>query len=198
MHRVAAALVAALAWAGLAVRLGVSYRATGDVLVALWAMARFFTVLTNLVVAVMMTLLAAGRRVSASTQAGVTLAIILVAVIYVLLLRHELTGAAYVANALLHYIVPTAAAMYWLAFGPKVGLRWRSPFIWILYPLAYFAYVLVRGSIEGRYPYPFMNVGALGVERVLLNAVAIAVAFLLAGLGMVAIGRSAGRGRALG
>lgn len=195
MHRIAAALIAAFAWAGLAIRFGVSYRAIGDLLPTLWILARFFTVLTNLLVAITMTALAAGRRISPSLLAGVTLSIILVALVYLVLLRHELTGTAYVANVLLHYVVPAAMGVYWLAFGPKIGLSWREPLAWMLYPLAYFAYVLVRGSIEGLYPYPFLDMGKLGLARVLLNAIGIAIAFLIAGLALVSLGRAMARRR---
>ena len=123
------------------------------------------------------------------------LAIILVGVVYALLLKGtvQLTGSAILADFLLHVIVPVAAAAYWLAFSPKFGLRWRDPLLWSLYPLAYFAYALVRGSIDGRYPYPFMNLDQLGLARTLLNALGIAIGFVLTGWLMVAIGRSVRR-----
>ena len=37
-------------------------------------------------------------------------------------------------------------------------------------PLLYVVYVLVRGHLTGLYPYPFIDVGALGLKYVLLNA----------------------------
>ena len=195
MHRIAAAIVALLAWAGLAVQLKWSLDQTGDLLSSLWILGRFFTILTNLLVAITMSFIAAGRRVSPFVQSGVVLAIILVGVVYALLLKGtvQLTGSAILADFLLHVIVPVAAAAYWLAFSPKIGLSWRDPLLWSLYPLAYFAYALMRGSIDGRYPYPFMNLDELGLARTLLNALGIAIGFVLAGWLMVAIGRSVRR-----
>ena len=195
MHRIAAAIVALLAWAGLAVQLKWSLDQTGDLLSSLWILGRFFTILTNLLVAITMSFIAAGRRVSPFVQSGVVLAIILVGVVYALLLKGtvQLTGSAIVADFLLHVIVPLAAAAYWVAFSPKFGLRLRDPLLWSLYPLAYFAYALVRGSIDGRYPYPFINLEELGLARTLLNALGIAIGFVLAGWLMVAIGRSVRR-----
>ena len=195
MHRIAAAIVALLAWAGLAVQLKWSLDQTGDLLSSLWILGRFFTILTNLLVAITMSLIAAGRRVSPFVQSGVVLAIILVGVVYALLLKGtvQLTGSAILADFLLHVIVPVAAAAYWLAFSPKIGLSWRDPLLWSLYPLAYFAYALMRGSIDGRYPYPFMNLDQLGLARTLLNALGIAIGFVLTGWLMVAIGRSVRR-----
>lgn len=193
MHRPAAAIVAACAWLGLAVQFFATFSSNGDALATLWILARFFTVLTNLVVAITMTAIASGRRVSPFIQGGVALAIILVGAVYVTLLRGllELTGPALLADTILHYVVPISTAIYWLAFAPKIGLNWRHPFSWSLYPLAYFGYALLRGSVDGRYPYPFMNLDELGTGRTLLNGVGIAVAFIIAGEVMVALARNA-------
>ena len=191
MHRIAAAIVALLAWGALAIQFKWSFSQTGDVVATLWILLRFFTILTNLLVAITMSAIAAGRRVSPFVQGGVVLAIGLVGVVYGLLLRGlvQLSGAALLADFLLHLIVPLTATTYWLAFSPKIGLRWRDPLLWSLYPIAYFAYALTRGSIDGIYPYPFMNLGELGLARTLLNAVAIALGFVVAGWVMVAVGR---------
>ena len=58
-----------------------------------------------------------------------------------------------------------------------------------LYPLVYFAYVLVRGAEDGKYPYPFLDVGKLGWVQTGLNAGGIAMAFILAGFLLVWIDR---------
>lgn len=191
MHRVAAAIVALIAWAAVAIQFKWSFSQTGDLLATAWQLLRFFTILTNLLVAVTFSIIAAGRRVSPFVQGGVALAIILVGVVYGLLLRGllQLSGIALFADFLLHLVVPVATALYWLVFSPKFGLRWRDPLAWSLYPLAYFGYALLRGSIDGRYPYPFMNLDELGTARTLLNALGIAIGFVIAGTVMVAIGR---------
>jgi hypothetical protein len=43
----------------------------------------------------------------------------------------------------------------------------------------------VRGGATGRYAYPFLNVVTLGWAQTAVNAVCIAVGFLLAGLTVV-------------
>jgi hypothetical protein len=43
--------------------------------------------------------------------------------------------------------------------------------------------------VDGRYPYPFMDIGKLGVGPTLFNAAAIALAFIVAGLAMVWLDR---------
>ena len=191
MARVAAALVAVLAWAGLAIQ----FRATSSLgyapVEALWVMLRYFTVLTNLLFALTLSAVAANRRVSPSVIGGVTLAMVLVGMVYMTLLHGlvELSGGALLADTLLHKVTPVAALLWWLAFARKGGLGWGAPVAWALYPLAYFLYALVRGRAEGKYAYPFINVAQLGAVAVVLNAVMIAGCFLVAGLAMVALDR---------
>ena len=192
MHRLAAALVALAAWAGLAVQFAATFSQTGSLVGTRWILRRFFTVITNLLVAVTMTRVATGRRISPSLLAGLTLAIIFVGIIYATLLHGlvALSGLALVADVLLHYVVPIAMAVYWLAFAPKIGLAWRDAALWCLYPLAYLFYVVLRGSVDGRYPYPFIDVTTLGYGRIVLNSLMLLVAYLLAGLTLVALGRA--------
>ena len=160
-------------------------------------MLRFFTVVTNLLVAIVMTRVAMGRRVSAFVLAGLTLAIVFVGLVYATLLHGlvELSGLALTADVLLHYVVPVAMAAYWPAFAPKIGLQFRDPLLWCVYPLAYLVYVVVRGSVDGRYPYPFIDVATLGYGRIVLNSLMLLVAYLLAGLVLVALGRLLARRR---
>ena len=87
MRNAAAALVAIVCWAGLAVQFAATYGVQHDVTATLWVLARFFTILTNLLVAVTMTWVAIGRKVSPEVLGGLTLALLLVGVIYMTLLR---------------------------------------------------------------------------------------------------------------
>jgi hypothetical protein len=187
MHKALAALIAVAAWAGLATRITVAYN--GDLIFTLWAVGRYFTILTGLLVAVVMTAVASGRKVTPFALAGVTLASILVGVVYVTLLRHDLSGGRYISNVLLHYVLPIGMTVYWLLFGRKKGLQWRNAFAWLLYPLAYFAYALGRGLVDGKYPYPFMDLNKVSPLMALRNGLAIGLAFLLAGLAMIAVAR---------
>ena len=196
MPRLAAATIAALAWGGLAIQFSATLQAAGSPLSALFILLRYFTILTNLIVAMTMTAAAFGKRVPAAVLGGVTVAIVLVGLVYMLLLRGliELSGGALMADTLLHKVVPVLVPLYWLAFAPKGELRWRHAFAWSLYPLAYFAYALLRGLWEGRYPYPFMDVAQIGYAKTLINAVAIAAGFVAAGLALVGIDRTLSKG----
>jgi len=64
--------------------------------------------------------------------------------------------------------------------------------------VTYLVYSLLRGAIDGWYPYFFIDVGAIGYARALTNAAGLTVAMLMAGYLLVAVvrllrGRSAGR-----
>ena len=202
MPRIAAALIALVCWFALAVQFRATFGQNASVTETLWILLRFFTVLTNLLVAIVMTGIAFGlpRSDSPSLLGFVTLAIALVGVVYMTLLRGmlELSGGALLADTLLHKVVPILVPAYWLLWGRKGGLGWRDPVIWCIYPLGYFVYALVRGSIEGRYAYPFIDLAALGPARVALNAVLIAAAFLAAGFAFVWLDGTLARRRARG
>jgi hypothetical protein len=187
MRNALAALVAIVCWAGLAIQFAATYGAQHDVATTLWVLARFFTILTNLLVAVTMTWVAIGRKVSADILGGVTLAILLVGIIYWLLLHglHPLRGNALVANVLLHDTSPILTTLWWLFFAPRAKLRWNAPIWWAAYPLAYLVYVLARGHMDGRYPYPFIDVAKLGWLQTALNVGGIALGFILAGFALV-------------
>ena len=187
MRNIAAAIVALICWAGLAIQFSATFSNQHDAVTTLWILVRFFTVLTNLALALIMTWVAIGRPVSVFLLGGITIAIILVGVVYMTLLRGllELSGGALLADTLLHKVSPIAMALWWLLFAPRARLKYRDPIWWAAYPLAYFIYALVRGHYEGKYPYPFMDVGKLGPVQTAINAGGIAMAFILAGFALV-------------
>jgi hypothetical protein len=197
--RALAGLIALAAWVGI----GVHFQALADGpsswAAAVWTLIRFFTVTTNLLIAVIFTGVALCKRFDAPRLlGGALLSILLVGVVYALLLHglQELTGGSRVANVLLHGITPVLTFVFWLAFVRKGALTWSAPFLWALYPLAYLFYALVRGAMEGRYPYPFINVIEIGLSQALLNSSLIAVGFVVAGEALVWLDRRlAGRAK---
>jgi hypothetical protein len=195
--RVFAAMIAALAWGGLAVQFFALFAESGSVMGSLGTMLVYFTITTNLIVAVLFTGMAAGLRGfdRPMVVAGTMLAIVLVGVVYHLLLRGltELSGGSLVANVLLHQVTPVVVPVFWLVFVRKGALRLVDPLLWAIYPLGYLVYALVWGGMHGRYPYPFLNVEEIGWGRVWLNAAVIAAGFMVAGWGVVGLDRSIGQ-----
>jgi hypothetical protein len=187
--RILAGVTALVAWAGLVIQFEASMQTTGTALGALVSMLRYFTVLANLTLAIVLTGVALGRRSygAPSLLGGAALSMLLVGIIYSLLLRDlvQLSGGAELANVLLHYTTPILAPLFWLAYAPKGALRARDPLVWMIFPLVYLLYALARGHMDGVYAYPFMDVAKIGWARTGLNAVAIAIGFVLSGYVLV-------------
>ncbi|NEU12246.1 hypothetical protein G3T14_08880 [Methylobacterium sp. BTF04] len=192
--RMAAVAIALVAGIGLVIQLVAIVNRIGSLPSAIWEMGRYFTVLTNFLVAILFSGIAAGLRMKPRLIAGITLAILLVGIVYATLLQglQTLSGGDAVADVLLHWVTPVLVPLFWFAFTPKGGLRPIDPLLWALYPVTYLGYALIRGAAEGRYAYPFIDVPALGWGPVLLNVGAIALGFVATGHACVRIDRHLG------
>jgi len=180
-----------VAWAGVLLQLYLSIdTSVGNgktILNGLFVYFGYFTVLTNIIVALVLTLPLVLPRTSAGRFAGlpgiqtaVASAISLVGIAYHLLLRQiwDPQGAQLVADVLLHYVTPAFFVVVWFVTVPKSSIRFAQIPAWTTYLLAYFIYMLVRGLISGAYPYPFLDVNELGLGRVALNAVGVSAGFV--------------------
>lgn len=116
-------------------------------------------------------------------QGGLALYIFVVALVYHFFLAQiwEPAGLQYIADVLLHYMVPFLYLLFWACFAPKGYLKLTSALIWLVYPLVYATYALVRGAVTGGYPYPFIDVAQLGYGLVLRNVFLLGLAYLLLG-----------------
>ena len=164
--------------------------ASGPVWAKIWVMAAYFTILTNGLVAVAMFAAAQGRALSGRVAGGVLLSILMVGIIYYVILARlwDPQGLAYWADQGLHTAVPLATLGWWLAFAPKDARLRDLPF-WLIWPLVYCLYSLIRGAMTGFWPYPFIDLPALGPLRLSLNIAGLVVAFGLLGLVIVGLGR---------
>jgi hypothetical protein len=193
-------VLAVVAWVAVALQIWLvmqTYAASGGSMIR--AMAHtlsYFTVLTNLVVALVTTASALRGELDSfltrpGTMTAVAVYIFVVGLVYSLFLRHvwNPTGLNKVADAALHDVVPVLYVLYWLIFVPKKNLSWVQPFYWLIYPLAYFAYALVRGEITGKYPYWFADPTHLGYPRTFMNSALLLTGFLVLGEIAVTIGR---------
>ena len=126
-----------------------------------------------------------------SVRTAVTGYIVLVGVIYHVLLAsiHNPQGLEWYANHLLHTIVPLAVFLEWLFLSGARSARFTQVIAWQVYPVVYTAYTLIKGSITGFYPYPFLDVNALGYSGVAVQLVGLILTFVLTGIVFVAIGK---------
>lgn len=79
----------------------------------------------------------------------------------------------------LHSVLPMLAALYWVLFVPRFHLHWRHCLLWLVYPVAYLAVTLWRGSLSDFYPYPFINVDTLGLRDAMINCALLFGGFLM-------------------
>ena len=166
----------------------------------------YFTVLTNLLICVSLTCsLSApsstlGKWLSRpDVVAGIAASIAFVGLSYHFLLRNTWNpqGAQLLADVLLHYAVPALYVLYWWHDFSQAALRWMHPLSWSAYPALYLVYALIRGSIRGSYPYPFIDAARLGYARTMLNSLGLLVVFIALGLLFVALSRVRRRTRVL-
>jgi hypothetical protein len=197
-----ATVAACIGWATLALQLylSIALAVTADRSVAwgLFMYLGFFTVLTNLLVALALSAAASGaagpfwrflRRPGVVTAIAAAIAMVGLIYHFVLRLIWDPQGLLWLADVLLHYVMPMLFLVYWWIAVPARGLRWRYIPVWWSWPLIYLAYVLLRGALAGVYPYPFIDAGNLGYARTAINAVGMLAAFTLIAALLVAIGR---------
>ncbi len=142
----------------------------------------FFTILTNTLVALFFTANFFGivegpfsilSKRSAST--AMTAFILLVGIVYQVVLRGtwEPTGLQRIIDELLHTIIPVYFLVYWFLYEDSTDIKLKPILYWLVYPLLYCFFVIVRGHFSGFYPYPFLNVAEIGYFGVGKSFVAI-------------------------
>lgn len=120
-----------------------------------------------------------------------------VGIVFAALLRNVDLGALLPwVNFVLHYVMPCVVVLDWLLQAPQTRLGARQLLLVLVFPMLYLAYVLLRGSSTGWYPYPFLNPANVGgYGGVAVYAVCIALTFLLAGWALFALGNRLGKRR---
>ncbi|MDR6916282.1 MFS family permease [Pseudomonas sp. 3296] len=200
------AVAAVLGWVGLSVQLylilysrwSLDARLIGGVV----SFFSYFTVLTNTLVATVLTCEWTSRESAARrwflqpwVSSAIAVSIAVVGLVYSVLLRHlwHPEGWQFLADEVLHDIMPLLFLAYWWFCVPKGTLCLRHIALWMIYPLMYFAYVLWRGHLLAVYPYPFIDVDKLGYPQVFVNAGGLLVGFVVVALLLLGIDRKLGR-----
>ena len=201
------ALNAALAWAGLAVSLTLvvlgsfptsvtgachyGYAvpdgfAGSTQRVADWV--SYFTIWSNLTVAIVMTVLALGRRRPSrwlrAARLDSVLMITVTAVVFAVVLAPtaQQRGWENLSNALLHQVTPLVTVLVWAVVGPRAWVGWGTVRDALVIPMAWVGWMLVRGAVTGTYPYGFVDVALHGYAAVALNILGILVMGVLVGV----------------
>jgi len=185
-------------WFAICLQFNLSLQTSGNVLATLKIILPFFTVLSNILCAIALTAILIFKNsgigrffASSSTRAAVTVYIVVVGLIYNLALRglETPTGWNSVANELLHVVNPLVVLAYWIFFAKKSNLEYKNALVWLIYPVLYVIMIVVRGALLNKYPYPFINVVALGYPKALLNTLIILIVFYAVSLLFIFAGK---------
>ncbi|AJW65384.1 hypothetical protein VO54_03959 [Elizabethkingia miricola] len=157
----------------------------------------FFTILTNILVAIYFSTICFSRNKSVSliNAAGMltflTIYITVVGLVYQVALRHlwHPQGMQRLVDELLHSVIPILVILFWYLYEAKNNLKFSQTIKWLSYPLIYFIYILLRGNQSGFYPYPFVDVSVLGFATVIQNALFLLLFFLGLSLAFILIGK---------
>lgn len=156
----------------------------------------YFTVLSNLLVALAAVSVVVGGDAwlvrfftKPRVLAGIALYIGITGAIYVAILRHlwQPQGAQWWADAGLHYVTPSLYLGWWLSGLRHGELGGRDVPLWLVFPGAFLLWSFMRGAWVHEYPYPFIDVDALGLPLVLRNAAGIMLLLIAVGALLVVI-----------
>ena len=121
--------------------------------------------------------------------------IVIVTYHFILARGGEYEGIRIITNFTLHYLVPILVFINWIFFESKIIYSLKYIFYWMIYPIMYTVVSLVRGMIDGFYPYFFLNPngeipeGVGSYFNVFLFIIAFLFVYVLLGLFLIVINR---------
>lgn len=199
LKRGGAAVLAAVGWLALVLQFVLQSRVAAELGLSVGeGIIRFFsyfTIQVNILSALVLTAFAIKASsdewlVHPFVRSAVAVYIATVGLGFSALLRHlrPSAGAPWIADVTLHDVMPIGYLVFWLTCVRKAGLRWYDPLLWLIYPLFYIAFVLMRGKLSDFYPYPFIDAGSLGYTKVVFNTLGLLVACASLGGVFVVVG----------
>ncbi|UFH33641.1 Pr6Pr family membrane protein [Chryseobacterium sp. C-71] len=189
IQTISASLLALMAWFCVILQFYISSDTFTNVI-------SYFTILCNSLIAISLSLSTffpktkLGKFFSGlSVKTAIALYIFIVFIVYNTVLRGiwKPTGWQLFLDNMLHVTIPILFILYWLFLVDKAKLNWKNGFYWLIFPLIYLIYSLIRGSAVGWYPYPFLNVDKLGFGQVIINIFIMLIVFLVSGSALIAI-----------
>lgn len=119
---------------------------------------------------------------------------------YTSMVAEDLRLQVQIGSSLVHYVVPILVILDYFVHVRNPNSRYRVVFYNLIYPLVYFAFVMIRAELGGPlhnsfpegehisyYPYPFLDVDLLGWKQVILSAFVLMAGFVVLGVVIVLI-----------
>ena len=141
----------------------------------------YFTIWSNILVAVIMWMLVVNPRRNGKIFRVLRLVTILMisvtGIIYQGLLAASAknVGLEVVTNFFEHQLTPIVVVVVWLLVGPRRQIKWADIPLALIVPIAWAIFALVRGAVIHAYPYGFLNVDKYGLGAVILTVIEIAI-----------------------
>nr|WP_308188520.1 Pr6Pr family membrane protein [Nocardia spumae] len=138
----------------------------------------------------------ASRRWQA-VRGGATLYLLITGVIYAVLLSGiDVMLTDRWINHTTHRVLPIVLVADWILVSAR--LRITPPLIvgWLIYPIAYCGYSLIRGHRVNWYPYPFLDPRSEGYPSLLIGITMLAAVFTLMAIAVAWLGSLRGRSNA--
>ena len=107
----------------------------------------------------------------------------------------EYVGTRIITNFTLHYLLPIFVFMNWIVFERKKKYSFKHILYWMAFPLLYCVVSLLRGLIDGFYPYFFLNpsgeipVGVGSYANVALFVIAYLCVYVILGFLLILLNR---------
>lgn len=173
-----------------------------------WEQLIFYTFQSNLIISIVYSYLTirtlinyyrqrklVNYEISTEMMSALMLMIVVTGLIFNLLLAPNIpSDSAYspnnITNYITHGITPLLVFIDWLLFVPSKSLNRYSPLKWIIVPIAYWIYSIIRAYAAGpiasfgdgrRYAYFFIDADIYGWPTVFRNVFLLVLVFLLLG-----------------
>jgi len=162
----------------------------------------YFTIQSNLIaVAALLLTAAVPAELRTPThdvfRGAATTYITVTFVVFALLLSNtDVDTAIPWVDRVLHRVIPIVLMADWLIDPPRRPIAFRGALWWLAYPAAWIVYIMVRGAIVSKYPYPFLNPANGGYGVVLIYCLAILVGMLGVTWVVTRVGNAMGSGLA--
>ncbi|MEN9407939.1 MAG: hypothetical protein RLZZ455_1155 [Candidatus Parcubacteria bacterium] len=120
----------------------------------------YFTVLSNILITFIFLSFGLQKKTTALVHmlfAPAVLYMTITGIVFWTILRNNHLQTVPWINIVLHGIMPIAAVTAWIVFTEKRTIPLRITILWLLFPVFFVCYTLIRGPFAHWYPYPFLN-----------------------------------------
>lgn len=121
-------------------------------------------------------------------RGATTLYLVITGIVYAVLLANiDVMLTDKWVNTVLHRLMPIVLLVDWLLVSGRLSASARLIGLWLIYPIVYGVYTLIRGPIVDWYPYPFLDPRHQGYLALSLGLVVLVVVFALLALAVAVV-----------